>query len=52
MVFNLNAKLEGILREIKNEISQINTIKNIQPNLSQSEHTALRELHQDKKSII
>ena len=51
-VFNSNAKLEGILGEIKNEMSQINTIKNIQPNLSKSEHTALRELYQDKNLII
>ena len=47
-----NATLEGIIGEIKNEISQMNTITNIQPNLSKSEHTALGELYQDKKLII
>ena len=50
--FSSTATLEGILGEIKNEISRIVTTDYIPPNLSRSERILLRELSQDKNLVI
>ena len=46
------SKLEGVLEAMKIEISQIPITDNLPPNLSRSEHKALRELKCDKDLII
>ena len=50
--FSSTATLEGILGEIKNEISRIVTTDYIPPNLSRSERILLRELSQDKNLVM
>ena len=47
-----SSKLEGVLEAMKIEISQIPITDNLPPNLSRSEHKALRELKCDKDLII
>ena len=46
------AKLEGVLKAVKIEISQIPSTDNPPPNLTPSERKALRELKNDKDLII
>ena len=50
--FHSNAILEGILGDIKNDISKISTTENTTPNLSVDKCKSLRFLRQDKNLVI